>query len=56
MEYSRQEFWIGLPFPTPGELADPGIKNTSQNYSSLRQSSQVDYFYSKFTREKIEVK
>ena len=23
---SRQEYWSGLPFPTPGHLPDPGIK------------------------------
>ena len=26
MEFTRQEFWIGLPFPPPGDLPDPGIK------------------------------
>ena len=26
MEFSRQEYWIGLPFPSPGDLHDPGIK------------------------------
>jgi len=26
MEFSRQEHWRGLPFPSPGELPDPGIK------------------------------
>ena len=25
-EFSRQEYWRGLPFPFPGELSDPGIK------------------------------
>ena len=25
MEVSRQEYWSGLPFPTPGDLPDPGI-------------------------------
>ena len=29
MEFSRQEFWNGLPFPTPGDLPDPGIEPTS---------------------------
>ena len=29
MEFSRQEDWSGLPFPTPGDLTDPGIKPTS---------------------------
>ena len=26
MEFSRQEYWIGLLFPSPGGLPDPGIK------------------------------
>ena len=26
MEFSRQEYWSGLPFPSPGDLTDPGIK------------------------------
>ena len=26
MGFSRQEYWSGLPFPSPGDLADPGIK------------------------------
>ena len=24
--FSRQEYWSGLPFPSPGELPDPGIE------------------------------
>ena len=26
MEFSRQEYWSGLPFPSPGDLLHPGIK------------------------------
>ena len=26
MGFSRQECWSGLPFPSPGDLPDPGIK------------------------------
>ena len=26
IELSRQEYWSGLPFPSPGDLPDPGIK------------------------------
>ena len=26
MVFSRQEYWSGLPFPSPGDLPDPGIK------------------------------
>ena len=27
--FSRQEYWSGLPFPSPGELPDPGIEPRS---------------------------
>ena len=26
MEFPRQEHWSGLPFPSPGDLPNPGIK------------------------------
>ena len=26
MGFSRQECWSGLPFPSPGDLPDPGIE------------------------------
>ena len=29
MEFSRQEYWSGLPFPTPGDLSDSGIEPVS---------------------------
>ena len=29
MEFSRQEYWSGLPFPSPGNLPDPGIEPRS---------------------------
>ena len=29
MEFSRQEYWNRLPFPTPGDLPDPGIELVS---------------------------
>ena len=28
-EFSRQEYWNGLPFPSPGDLSDPGIEPES---------------------------
>ena len=40
MEFSRQEYWSGLPFPTPGNLPDPGIKLKSPAPPEL----QVDSF------------
>ena len=29
MEFSRQEYWSGLPFAIPGDLPDPGFKPMS---------------------------
>ena len=29
IELSRQEYWSGLPLPSPGDLPDPGIKPMS---------------------------
>ena len=29
MGFPRQEYWSGLPFPSPGDLPDPGIEPTS---------------------------
>ena len=26
MGFFRQEYWIGLPFPSPGDLPEPGIE------------------------------
>ena len=32
MEFSRQEYWSGLPFPSPRDLPDPGIKPGSPTF------------------------
>ena len=29
MDFSRQEYWSGLPFPCPGDLPDPEIEARS---------------------------
>ena len=29
MGFSKQEYWSGLPFPSPGDLPDPGIEPDS---------------------------
>ena len=29
MRFSRQEYWSGLPFPSPGDLPDPRIEPMS---------------------------
>ena len=35
MGLSRQECWSGLPFPSPGDLPDPGIQPTSLTSPAL---------------------
>ena len=35
MEFSRQEYWNGLPFPTPGHLPNPKIKSVSHASPAL---------------------
>ena len=34
MEFSRQAYWSGLPFPSPGDLPDPGIKPGSPTFQA----------------------
>ena len=29
MSFSKQEYWLGLPFPSPGYLPNPGIEPRS---------------------------
>ena len=43
MGFSRQEYWSGLPFPTPGDLSNPGIEPESPAISSV-QFSHVRLF------------
>ena len=42
MEFSRQEYWSGLPFPSPGDLPDPGIKPRSPALQA--DASEANYF------------
>ena len=34
MAFSRQEYWSGLPFPSPEDLPDPGIKPGSPAFQA----------------------
>ena len=40
MEFSRQEYWRGLPFPTLGDLSDSGIKPMSPALQADSLSSE----------------
>ena len=35
LEFSRHEYWSGLPFPTPGALPNPGIEPESLSSLAL---------------------
>ena len=37
--FPRQEYWNGLPFPSPGDLPDPGIKLMSLPSPALQADS-----------------
>ena len=41
MGFSRQEYWSGLPFPSPGDLPNPGIEPTSLTSLALAGGSLV---------------
>ena len=34
MGFSRQEYWSGLPFPSPGDLPDPGMEPGSPTWKA----------------------
>ena len=34
MGFSRQEYWSGLPFPSPGDLPNPGIEPGSPTFQA----------------------
>ena len=36
MGFSRQEYWSGWPFPSPGALPDPGIEPGSPTLQTLQ--------------------
>ncbi|KAB0339191.1 hypothetical protein FD754_024071, partial [Muntiacus muntjak] len=51
MEFSTQEYWSGLPFPSPGDLPNPGIKPGSPPPGKLTQICTIKlkyFFYSIF--------
>ena len=40
MGFSRQEYWSGLPFPSPGDLPDPGIEPMSPALQADAKTSE----------------
>ena len=48
MGFSRQEYWSGLPFPSPGDLPDPGIEPTSPSLQADALTSEPLRWYKSF--------
>ena len=44
-EFSKQEYWNGLPFPTPGALPDPGIEPTSLASPALADEYSLPLYH-----------
>ena len=40
MGFSRQEYWSGLPFPSPGDFPDPGIEPGSPAFQADALASE----------------
>ena len=57
MEFLRQEYWSGLPFPPPGDRPNPGMEPTSPAFRadslSLSHwgSSHTLHIHTKFLEE-----
>ena len=48
MEFSRQKYWSGLPFPPPGDLPHPGIKS-----KSLTSPALAGWFFTTSTTREV---
>ena len=49
MEFFRQDYWSGLPFPAPGDLPDPEIEPMSLPSSALEKDrTQVSHIAGRF--------
>ena len=53
MGFSRQDYWCGVPFPSPGDLPDPGIKPESLRSPVLAGSSSAIWAHRVFKIVKI---
>ena len=56
---SRQEYWSGLPCPSPGDLSDPGIKPASLmspalagRFFTISATGKLDQLYSNIKKIK----
>ena len=45
MGFPRQEYWSGVPFPSPGDLPDPGIEPTSPALAGGFLTTELPGYY-----------
>ena len=55
MEFSRQEYWSGLPFPSPGDLPSPGIEPGSHTLQADALPSKPILFWKMLLKKSLEV-
>jgi len=42
MGFSRQEYWSGVPLPSPGDLPNPGIEPRSSAFQALYKKNTLN--------------
>ena len=50
MEFSRQEYWSGLPCPPPGDLPDPGMEPRSPTFKADSLPSEPPGNFTSYTK------
>ena len=53
MAFSRQEYWSGLPFPSPGVLPNPGIKPRAPALQAVSKRNQSNFPLTIFILSKV---
>jgi len=41
MGFPKQEYWSGLPFPSPGDVSDPGIRPASPAWAGRFFTTEI---------------
>ena len=54
MEFSRQEYWSGLPFPSPRDLPNPGIEPESPALQADSLPAEPSVIMVKFLKTKVQ--
>ena len=57
MEFSSPEYWSGLPFPSPGDLPNPGIEQVSRSPTLQADSlgAGPPWFQRQFPQSRIQI-